>query len=679
MALRSLMKQEEFSKCVGLTDQILQQLPGDEDATRVKISCLIALDKMEEALRYCEDKEVFAFERAYCLYRMNKLQEVLDMCSSIEPQTENVLNLKAQTYYRLQQYDQAIESYNFITSSREHSEMDTDLLSNIYAAHASAGRGQEALDNYPVTDDIVGDSFELLYNTVCALLSGGHILKASSSLEKTETLCREVLSEDGVSEDDIQRELVNVKLQKLFVGILSNKNDPSFRQNAIDECLDLLRQNSDKSRRNYEVMAVAANNLAVLRGDKDLPDSLRRLRNTITAEAEEKLSLKQLMEIRYNRCILLLHMRKIDDAVRALNELDQIYGTSTSQSVILRASIAIALGSYEKCDEILMAEMERLQCLDGFEEDFGKISIIYFQTLVARKQYGEALACLNKISFLHNSPGGVSASYYLKALRNQQENPDLSIQKCLNKASLEYLLTVAENIDQCSDAAYNAACGTQTLLHIARILEHYNHYSASAKVLQILLRCGTDDLSGDDRLVVTALLVSAMSHDNPEEAMRYADSLPHVNYEIEIDATDLENKDIPRLKKNESSNPGTSIQADDRERALEARRKKKMIKRRASRKAAYLKKLEEDGKYDPARPSQPDPERWIAAKQRSYNKRARKSKGKFVGGQGSGDGAQKDMIKLDARARSQAENPVSTGTVISHTSSKKKKGKGKKK
>jgi hypothetical protein len=69
-------------------------------------------------------------------------------------------------------------------------------------------------------------------------------------------------------------------------------------------------------------------------------------------------------------------------------------------------------------------------------------------------------------------------------------------------------------------------------------------------------------------------------------------------------------------------------------------------------------------------------------KQRSYSKRGRKNRNKFVGGQGSGDGAQKDMLKLDVFARTQlaAEKPVSTGTVISSDSTnKKKKGKGKKK
>jgi hypothetical protein len=47
--------------------------------------------------------------------------------------------------------------------------------------------------------------------------------------------------------------------------------------------------------------------------------------------------------------------------------------------------------------------------------------------------------------------------------------------------------------------------------------------------------------------------------------------------------------------------------------------------------------------------------RWLPRKDRSYGKRGRKNRGKFVGGQGSGDGSLKDMQKLDAHARAVAK------------------------
>jgi len=82
------------------------------------------------------------------------------------------------------------------------------------------------------------------------------------------------------------------------------------------------------------------------------------------------------------------------------------------------------------------------------------------------------------------------------------------------------------------------------------------------------------------------------------------------------------------------------------------------MKRRSKRekqRLKYLALLTEKGKYDPRKPATPDPERWIAKKSRSYNKRGRKNKQKFSGAQGIGDGGAKDAAKLDAYARAQAK------------------------
>ena len=66
--------------------------------------------------------------------------------------------------------------------------------------------------------------------------------------------------------------------------------------------------------------------------------------------------------------------------------------------------------------------------------------------------------------------------------------------------------------------------------------------------------------------------------------------------------------------------------------------------------------MQKEGKYNPDRPVQPDPERWIPKTQRSYTKRGRRGRNKFVGAQGGGTGAgaEKDAAKLDVAARAAA-------------------------
>lgn len=169
-----------------------------------------------------------------------------------------------------------------------------------------------------------------------------------------------------------------------------------------------------------------------------------------------------------------------------------------------------------------------------------------------------------------------------------------------------------------------------------------------------------------------------------------------------VDARALELGEIPRIQKRskgvEKQSPEvttTDSSAAKKEKSKICQRER-ILRRRAKLRELYLLKLQELGKYDPNRPIKPDPERlvffspccltmspdrWIPLKQRSYSKRGRKNRNKFVGGQGSGDGAQKDMQKLDAYARSHgadAGNKKQGVVIAAPTPTGGKKGRGKK-
>jgi signal recognition particle subunit SRP72 len=134
----------------------------------------------------------------------------------------------------------------------------------------------------------------------------------------------------------------------------------------------------------------------------------------------------------------------------------------------------------------------------------------------------------------------------------------------------------------------------------------------------------------------------------------------------------LESAEPPRFhgKSKLLAAPGLSADA-----AAAARRAKKhtpeqKARRRARQREAYLAQLQAAGKYEPSRAVKPDPERWIAKKDRSYGKRGRKNRGKFVGGQGSADGSQKDMLKLDAHARALQKKEQDEAAAAALTASK---------
>lgn len=90
-----------------------------------------------------------------------------------------------------------------------------------------------------------------------------------------------------------------------------------------------------------------------------------------------------------------------------------------------------------------------------------------------------------------------------------------------------------------------------------------------------------------------------------------------------------------------------------------------VLRVRSRKREAYLAKLQSEGKFNPDRPIKPDPERWIPKSQRSYNRRGRKVRNKFIGAQGGGTGvgAEKEASRLDVAARlaARAEGKESFG------------------
>lgn len=196
----------------------------------------------------------------------------------------------------------------------EQEDVDVEVLSNAYAASVAAGQGGEILQKHPVqTQDA---TFEMHFNKACAEIAVEAYDEAKESLVLAEQMCREVLTEEGVSAQDIEKELAPISLQLAFVSLLLGQGSHS-----AEVCKRVLQSKN----KNQEALAVAANNLAVLRGNSELPDSYRKLRNTITKTAEEKLTTQQLMTIRYNRCLLLLYLKKTDECTKLLDELDSAY------------------------------------------------------------------------------------------------------------------------------------------------------------------------------------------------------------------------------------------------------------------------------------------------------------------------------------------------------------------
>jgi hypothetical protein len=127
--LRKHLQKEQYGKALEICDKsesassflssdcstaVLAQNPADMDLYKVKILCCIHLQKFDDALEIADFNGEFAFEKAYCLYRKNRvrsnaawplltlpvpsqLNDAVAVCNSVSSKSDAMLNLQAQT------------------------------------------------------------------------------------------------------------------------------------------------------------------------------------------------------------------------------------------------------------------------------------------------------------------------------------------------------------------------------------------------------------------------------------------------------------------------------------------------------------------------------------------------------------------------------------------------------
>lgn len=178
-------------------------------------------------------------------------------------------------------------------------------------------------------------------------------------------------------------------------------------------------------------------------------------------------------------------------------------------------------------------------------------------------------------------------------------------------------------------------------------------YRDAAAVLEQLIRSESPENDDNMRRRV-ALLVTALSYFDPRSAEQRSTLLLPSVQDDSVDA-EMYERTSARLSRNRVAKLVARMadaEAKKQERKKQSKKPEKRARKRAARREKYLNRLRSKRDYNPSIGLvKPDPERWIPRKQRSYAKRGRRGRHKFVGAQGSGMGGSKDTMKLDAAAR----------------------------
>lgn len=626
VGLKRYFDNEDYDKALPLCMKALDAQPDNATVQRCRVFALLNLSRWGDVLQCCEKyksgEDAFTFERAYCLYRLNKFQEALDTLGTAEgdEDCDRIKRLEAQVRYRMGDYNTCAGIYEGIY---EEAPDDNDALVCAMASHISGEKARNAISLTKNAAEHLENSYEVCFNIACAYIDEDRLAEAESKLHDAKNLCMQELEGDLDDDEDAAKLEDHEELAAIHVQrgcMLQRRDGPGDLEEATELYNRVLRQRTGTTGEvDVTVLAVACNNVVALRSEgKSLFDSLKRINVASKESLEHKLTTKQTVEIAMNKCLLLLQARKLDDAKRELQRLGEAH-PGHPRVAILEAVIASkdkkAMGSPEEVLQSYLAKHpgseEVLLCLAHIHEQHSR-----------SKNAAEALTQLPAES--RAQPKTVEA---IVALHLRQKRPEKAV-ACLREA-IEFWNS-QEDVEETFGAVLRTA---------SRVAAQVNDRAFAAEVFQAYL----EKVDGSDNDALCGL-VQALASTDIEKAEEYAERLQVPEYG-HLDPEELEASPIPKVQKfKQAAHAVMAAQAISQAPAEDGSTKSKvavgrepnMVGKTATKKRKT--KIRYPKGFDPENPGPlPDPERWLPKHERAeYKKKMnKKNKGLMRGPQGA--------------------------------------------
>jgi signal recognition particle subunit SRP72 len=607
VTLDKYVRADDFKNIVKLSDQILAKEPQCVEAKQCKVVALIQENQISDALQVIEASKTpgldLTYQKAYCLYRLSRLSEALAVLKGVE-RSVNVLQLEAQILYRKGELKECMASYESLF--RQHKVDANDVKTNMVAAYVAGGRAAEVPSLMESLKVQPRTGFELAHNAACALIEKEEYGKAEELLQLAHRIGQEALIEEDVPEEDIEDDLAPISVQLAYVQQM---------QGRFDEALESYNAILKKKPADAPSLAVATNNLIAVKGARDLFDALKKTEKLLEKKdagqklqfaenLENRLSMRQKEALSFNRCLLLLHSNKLDQARDFASSLSKTFPDS-SVPAVLSASLLLKEGKAQKADELLADFAEK-------HADAGtNVHFVRAQAAAASGNYLQAAKCLELITSLRHKPGMIAT---LVALKGRGGNAK-GAESVLDEA-VEYWDSYMGDEDRSSMLE-------AILQEAATFKLKHNKMEAAAKLYERLMKSPSPVVRSE------ALhgLVSSYAYTNPDKAAEYEKKLPPLGALSGLDVESLEK--VPPWSLNVKR--GRAVE-ETGEKTGEDRSENVKTKKKRKRKPLYPKG------FDPANPGPPpDPERWLPRKERSsYRpKKGKRNQAPIRGSQGS--------------------------------------------
>ncbi|NWX60955.1 SRP72 protein, partial [Promerops cafer] len=621
----------DFARALKSVNKILQINKEDVTALQCKVVCLIQNGNFKEALGVINThtkvltSDIIAFEKAYCEYRLNRIESALKTIQSASQQTDKLKELYGQVLYKLERYDDCLAAYrDLIRNSQD--EYEEERKTNLSAVVAAQSTWEKVV---PEDLGLREATYELCYNSACALIGQGKLNEAMKKLQKAEELCRQSLSEDSdVTEEDIEAELAIIHGQMAYIMQL---------QGRTEDALQLYNQIIKLKPTDVGLLAVIANNIITINKDQNVFDSKKKVKLTNAEGVEHKLSKKQLQAIEFNKALLAMYTNQADQC-RKLSASLQSQSPEHLLPVLIQAAQLCREKQHVKAVGLLQ------DFADQHPANAAEIKLTMAQLKIAQGSVTKACMILRSIEELQHKPGMVSA---LVTMYSHEEDIDSAIE----------VFTQAIQWYQQHQASQTRGANPKSPVHLSLIREAANFKLKHGRKKEAISDLEELWKQNPKDVHTLAQLISAYSLVDPEKAKVLSKHLPSSDtMSLKVDVDALENSHgATYVRKKAGKLTGDNQQKEQGQGEVKKKKKKKKGKLPKN--------------YDPK--VTPDPERWLPMRERSYYRGRKKGKKKDQVGKGTQGSTTTGSSELDA-SRTASSPPTSprpgSGAAVSATS-----------
>ncbi len=340
--LSKLEKAGDYDKALKICNKILNLTPKDETAFHCKMVCLMQAGKFDEALRQIQDTHFnldLVFEEAYCLYRLNKPEDSLEVLTNKSSSSTRIKELKAQVYYRLEMYQEAYNVYKDLLKNTSD-DFEQERLTNLQAAAVYVENS--------TTKEEDNETYEMWYNYACQLLGQEQWAEAEQALIKAESMCKEMMKEEDAEDEEIERETGIIRVQIGFAIQMQGQRDKEaqFIYNSV-----LKTKPAD-----IGLVAVASNNLVTLNKDQNIFDSKKKIKAATVEGVEHKLTTVHRASIARNNALLAMYTNQVDLCKTLIQDLADNYSQHYDQAErdLILAGVLSRSGKVTESVDLLM-------------------------------------------------------------------------------------------------------------------------------------------------------------------------------------------------------------------------------------------------------------------------------------------------------------------------------------